>query len=101
MITFDMYNILLRLSVAILITMFGINACNAGDNLRQGLPNPAIDTPVAAAKGKQTVVVAGGCFWGIQAVFQHVKGVLDATSGYSGGDASTAEYGMVSSGRTG
>jgi len=46
-------------------------------------------------------VVAGGCFWGIQAVFQHVKGVISATSGYSGGEAKTAEYEMVSTGETG
>ena len=47
------------------------------------------------------MVVAGGCFWGIQAVFQHVKGVTNATSGYSGGQANTAEYELVSSGQTG
>jgi peptide-methionine (S)-S-oxide reductase len=46
-------------------------------------------------------VVAGGCFWGIQAVFQHVKGVVNATSGYSGGDQKTAEYETVSTGETG
>jgi peptide-methionine (S)-S-oxide reductase len=46
-------------------------------------------------------VLAGGCFWGVQAVFQHVKGVQRATSGYSGGSSSTAEYEVVSTGRTG
>jgi peptide-methionine (S)-S-oxide reductase len=65
------------------------------------LPDPAIDTPLAAAKPSQTVVLAGGCFWGVQAVFQHVKGVISATSGYSGGDANTAHYEMVSTGGTG
>jgi peptide-methionine (S)-S-oxide reductase len=46
-------------------------------------------------------VFSGGCFWGVQAVFQHVKGVISATSGYSGGEAKTAEYEIVSTGRTG
>ena len=64
------------------------------------LPAPAVDEALAASSGQQTVVFAGGCFWGIQAVFQHVKGVVSATSGYSGGGASTAEYEIVSTGRT-
>lgn len=65
------------------------------------LPSPAVDLPRAANPGKQTVVFAGGCFWGIQAVFQHVKGVTDATSGYAGGAAATATYPQVSTGETG
>ena len=65
------------------------------------IPSPAVDAPLAASSGTQTAVFSGGCFWGVQAVFQHVKGVTDATSGYTGGDASTAEYEMVSSGSTG
>src|SRR5215475_14058675 len=65
------------------------------------LPNPAVDASLASASGKQTAVLAGGCFWGVQAVFQHVKGVQSATSGYSGGSRSTAEYEVVSTGRTG
>jgi peptide-methionine (S)-S-oxide reductase len=64
-------------------------------------PNPKLDVPVAQAKGQQTAVLAGGCFWGVQAVFQHVRGVLSATSGYSGGPAAAAEYEVVSSGTTG
>ena len=56
---------------------------------------------MAKSKSEQTAVVAGGCFWGIQAVFQHVRGVINATSGYSGGAANTAEYEMVSTGDTG
>jgi len=50
---------------------------------------------------EQNAVVAGGCFWGIQAVFQHVKGVISATSGYAGGSAKSAEYELVSTGETG
>ena len=64
------------------------------------LPNPAVDdTP--AASGHQTAVLAGGCFWGIQAVFEHVKGVVSVSAGYSGGAAGTANYETVSEGQSG
>jgi peptide-methionine (S)-S-oxide reductase len=65
------------------------------------LPDPEVDEPVAMSKGQPTAVFAGGCFWGIEAIFEHVKGVKEATSGYAGGDAATANYDTVSSGRTG
>ena len=65
------------------------------------LPDPSVDAPLAHAPGQEVTVVSGGCFWGIQAVFQHVKGVKTAVSGYSGGAASTAHYELVSSGTTG
>ena len=65
------------------------------------LPTPAVDAPFAAKPGKQTAVFAGGCFWGIQLVFQHVKGVKKAKSGYSGGTVASPEYEQVSSGTTG
>jgi peptide-methionine (S)-S-oxide reductase len=65
------------------------------------VPSPAVDASIASAKSTQTAVVSGGCFWGIQAVFQHVKGVISATSGYAGGSAKTAEYEIVSTGETG
>ncbi len=58
-------------------------------------------TPQTTAKGKQTAVFAGGCFWGLEAVFEHVKGVSGVTSGYSGGAAKTADYKTVSTGETG
>jgi peptide-methionine (S)-S-oxide reductase len=63
------------------------------------VPPPAFDPAVAAQQ--ETAVFAGGCFWGVQAVFQHTKGVLDAVSGYAGGQKDTAKYEVVSSGRTG
>jgi peptide-methionine (S)-S-oxide reductase len=65
------------------------------------LPDPVADIPMANAQGTQTAVFAGGCFWGVQAVFQHVKGVKQVTSGYTGGTANTAHYEIVSSGTTG
>ncbi len=65
------------------------------------LPAPATDQPLAAISGRQSAVLAGGCFWGVQAVFQHVAGVIAVTSGYAGGSADTASYGKVSGGNTG
>jgi peptide-methionine (S)-S-oxide reductase len=91
-----------RISVLLLgVMLAGVIASNAGDNAITAVPNPAIDAPIATSNAEQTAVVAGGCFWGIQAVFQHVKGVTNATSGYSGGAANTAEYELVSAGDTG
>jgi peptide-methionine (S)-S-oxide reductase len=76
-------------------------ACSTVSATTTKIPDPVLDAPLAATKGEQTAVFAGGCFWGIQAVFQHVKGVVSATSGYSGGEAKTAHYEMVSTGETG
>jgi peptide-methionine (S)-S-oxide reductase len=64
-------------------------------------PDPVVDDALAAESALRTVVVAGGCFWGVQAVFQHVKGVVSATSGYSGGDVKNPSYEAVCTGRTG
>jgi len=88
-------------AVLLMVILVGVVACNAGDRTAVSIPNPAVDSALATAKAEQTAVVAGGCFWGIQAVFQHVKGVISATSGYSGGAANTAEYELVSNGDTG
>jgi len=65
------------------------------------LPDPTIDQPISAPAGQQTIVFAGGCFWGVQAVFQHVKGVVSATSGYAGGTVDSPSYDEVSTGTTG
>ncbi len=65
------------------------------------LPTAAIDAPKSATAGPQTIVLAGGCFWGVQLVFQHVKGVRQAISGYAGGAKETASYEVVSTGTTG
>ena len=64
------------------------------------IPPAEIDEPASAAR-LETAVVAGGCFWGVQGVFQHVKGVTGAVSGYAGGEGSTARYEDVGSGMTG
>lgn len=76
-------------------------AARAGGSAAVALPHPSLDAAPAAAPGEQTAVFAGGCFWGVQAVFQHVKGVSSAISGYAGGAANTATYDQVSTGTTG
>jgi peptide-methionine (S)-S-oxide reductase len=64
-------------------------------------PAPAVDVPASAGKKKETAVLAGGCFWGMEAVFDRLKGVSNVVSGYSGGEKSTAHYETVETGRTG
>lgn len=82
-----------------LATFAGCRA--AGAKAKVAIADPAVDDSLSAAKGQQIAVVSGGCFWGIQLVFEHVKGVERATAGYSGGSAKTAEYEIVSTGTTG
>ncbi len=76
-------------------------ACDAAAAGDVSIPDPVLDAPLAATKGAQTAVLAGGCFWGVEAVFEHVKGVTRVTSGYSGGSARDADYESVSAGDTG
>src|SRR5205809_4154165 len=83
---------------ALAITAFQVAPLRAAEDAVV-IPAPALD--VAAADGIQTAVIAGGCFWGVQGVFQHTAGVVNAVSGYSGGSKDTADYNLVSSGRTG
>jgi peptide-methionine (S)-S-oxide reductase len=88
-------------ALLLMVTLACVVACNAGDRPVANIPGPVVDAALATAKAEQTAVIAGGCFWGIQAVFQHVRGVIGATSGYSGGAPGTTEYGLVSNGDTG
>lgn len=83
------------IAVAVLLFFFYQPSRAAGP-----LPDPKIDVPLAAA-GMQTAVFAGGCFWGVEAVFEHVRGVAKVVPGYSGGNAATAHYELVSTGTTG
>src|SRR5271156_6504601 len=94
-----MSRVSVRMVAMMLTVLAGTLACRAGSGA--AVPAPVVDEVKAAVKGKETAVVAGGCFWGIQAVFQHVKGVHSATSGYSGGTVKNPDYEMVSSGETG
>jgi peptide-methionine (S)-S-oxide reductase len=92
----------LLFSILMLSSLMITPACKtAKATVGSALPNPIIDAPLASTKGEQTAVVAGGCFWGVEAVFEHVKGVISVSAGYSGGSANTAHYEMVSEGNTG
>ncbi|MGH8711510.1 MAG: peptide-methionine (S)-S-oxide reductase MsrA [Burkholderiales bacterium] len=99
-----MNDLFVRRFVAVLIAaaVTGFSVCGLAGKDAQTvqLPDPTVDTPLAKTSGQQTAVLAGGCFWGIQLVYQHVKGVSSATSGYSGGTANNADYKLVSTGTT-
>jgi peptide-methionine (S)-S-oxide reductase len=64
-------------------------------------PKPTLDNPISTSHGNEEAVLSGGCFWGVQAVFEHTRGVHSAISGYAGGKADTAHYEMVGTGNTG
>jgi peptide-methionine (S)-S-oxide reductase len=83
-----------------LFALTGLTACSAMAS-SANLPDPSYDAPKSTAHGTETAVLAGGCFWGMQAVFEHVRGVRQVWAGYSGGDANTAHYDDVSDGNTG
>jgi peptide-methionine (S)-S-oxide reductase len=85
----------------LMLPMAGLIACNTANASSTALPAAELDAALASTHGQQSAVVAGGCFWGIQAVFQHVKGVIGAVSGYAGGSAQTADYEKVCGGNTG
>jgi peptide-methionine (S)-S-oxide reductase len=86
--------------IAVTSVMLGAVSNRARD-ARVIIPEPALDVPLASHGGDQKAVLAGGCFWGTQLVFQHVRGVKRVVSGYAGGEASTAHYDQVGSGTTG
>ena len=91
-----------RLVAAVAAPVLGIAlAAYSSASAAAPLPGPAVDIPPAAPAGVQTAVLAGGCFWGVEGVFEHVKGVTRVVSGYAGGTPDTATYRHVSSGRTG
>lgn len=83
------------------ITLAALSGQVVADGQLFPLPAPASDMALTRTSGRQEAVFAGGCFWGVQAVFQHVRGVVSATSGYAGGTAETASYPQVSTGNTG
>lgn len=89
------------LAIFLLGSTMACNTATAADESAVALPDPTLDAPLAASQGERTAVFAGGCFWGVEAVFEHVKGVNSVVSGYSGGTAKTANYDLVSAGRTG
>jgi peptide-methionine (S)-S-oxide reductase len=97
--SFSVIGVLAGLVIAVAIALPWAGA--AGSALKGPVPAAALDNPPASKSGTETMVVAGGCFWGVQAVYRSVRGVISATSGYAGGTKDTAEYEIVSTGRTG
>jgi len=92
---------LLAAGVAAAALGFGLAAApGRAEGPAGALPPPALDLP-AGGSGLQTAIFSGGCFWGVQGVFEHVKGVTEALSGYTGGDVANPDYEEVSSGTTG
>jgi peptide-methionine (S)-S-oxide reductase len=102
---------LMRLAAFLSMAIFQVTACTVPASALGGalggatpavnIPAPAVDEPAGTPGARETALLAGGCFWGVQGVFEHVSGVDRAVSGYAGGAASTANYDMVSTGTTG
>lgn len=98
---------MLAAAAAIAILLIGGVLAGAGRHLAQAAesqttaPAPIVDEPLAKLPGSETAILSGGCFWGMQVVFQHVKGIRQVVSGYTGGAASTAHYEDVGTGTTG
>ncbi len=88
------------LAIAAAVGCSVVSSSSKAVDLKNVMPEVTPET-TTSAKGLQTAVFAGGCFWGVEAVFEHVKGVTNVVSGYSGGDAKTATYDRVSDGDTG
>lgn len=90
--------------VLAVVLAFAVASCNSvassGDSVLAAESLPITESPLAAVKGEKTAVFAGGCFWGVEAVFEHTKGVIDVKSGYAGGDPKSANYDDVSAGST-
>jgi len=87
--------------VAVAVAVFTSRAFTRAEGAAVPFPAASLDDSLAPEPGHDSIVVAGGCFWGVQAVFQHTRGVLRATSGYAGGSTRNPSYELVSSGSTG
>jgi peptide-methionine (S)-S-oxide reductase len=86
---------------AVIVSFWALLGASVAAEKAVKLPAPALDMPTGIDNARETAVFAGGCFWGVQAVFQHTQGVLNAVSGYAGGQKETAHYDSVGTGRTG
>jgi len=88
-----------RYPLTVLLVAFAFGCGLRAETINRTIPSPLVDTPAAASP--QVAVLAGGCFWGQQGMFEHVRGVTKVVAGYSGGEASTAHYTMVGTETTG
>ena len=92
---------LVALTAALLLALSGLAISKPGAEESRVIPAPALDEQAKPDSREEVAVLAGGCFWGVQGVFQHLKGVRNAVSGYAGGNKQTARYDMVGLGNTG
>ena len=92
---------LFALTGVLLVAAAGLAASKQAGEEAHSIPAPTLDEQTKPEPGEQVAVLGGGCFWGVQGVFQHVKGVTNAVSGYAGGAEQTARYQLVGSGTTG
>jgi peptide-methionine (S)-S-oxide reductase len=88
-------------AAALLAVGVGLTVLRSGAEEAHLIPGPALEEPAGYETASEVAILAGGCFWGVQGVFQHVKGVTSAVSGYAGGEAKTANYKAVTTGSTG
>jgi peptide-methionine (S)-S-oxide reductase len=94
----------LGITIAIAVALLGFSALitrHEASAAAVSIAPPVVDDALAAQSGQKSLVLAGGCFWGMQLVYEHVRGVISATDGYSGGSGDTAQYETVSTGTTG
>jgi peptide-methionine (S)-S-oxide reductase len=89
------------LAALVFFWLLTISLASGSSRANSTFPRPAVDSPMASTRGQEVAVLSAGCFWGVQAVYEHIRGVLSATSGYVGGSAETAHYEIVSTGNTG
>jgi peptide-methionine (S)-S-oxide reductase len=95
-----MFSVFQKSFAAATLAALCVAGCGSSSNAAT-LPDPVVDAAKTAGKRTATAVFAGGCFWGVDAVFKHVKGVTSAVSGYAGGSAKTAHYEIIGTGLTG
>jgi peptide-methionine (S)-S-oxide reductase len=86
--------------VAVTVVALALSCGVRADSPKE-IPAPVVDTPASEAKGSEVAVLAGGCFWGLQGMFEHVRGVTKVVAGYAGGEKATAHYEMVGTETTG
>lgn len=90
-----------RALFALSMVVVSLAACIDARGQSAPVPAPRVDTPLASVSARDTAVLAGGCFWGLEGVFEHLQGVVSVVSGYTGGSVVRPSYETVSSGRSG
>ncbi|PTU32674.1 peptide-methionine (S)-S-oxide reductase MsrA [Stenotrophobium rhamnosiphilum] len=98
---FSSFALARRARLLLIASAVSLSACGISQAATLPVAEPTTDAALSATSGKASIVLSGGCFWGVEAVYRHVNGVISATSGYAGGSAANARYDKVSDGDTG